>query len=169
MRVSILMKWCMRGLAVLFIFPGLASAHDYKLGHLRMDHPYALIKTDPPSRLEVYFRAFKNDGSTLDRLVKVRTPIAGEALIRTETHTVDHEITWVPIDTLDVPAKGQVAMRHDTPEGYQILLTNLKRSVKVGDRFALTLSFEQSGEKEVMVWIQAPRKKVKGSVSTHKH
>ena len=155
----------MRLLAMAFIAPGLVWAHDYKLGHLRMDHPYALLKTEPTTRLEVYFRTFKNDGSQPDRLLAIRTPVAGQAIIRTETHSIDHEITWVPVQSLEIPAKGQVAMRHDTPDGYQLLLTEIRRSLKVGDRFPLILNFEKSGEKEVMVWIQAPR----NTSATHKH
>lgn len=151
--------------AIAFIVPGLVWAHDYKLGGLRMDHPYAVIKNDPSVRLEVYFRAFKNEGAQSDRLLGVRTPIAGQAQIRTETHSVDHEITWVPVQSLDIPAKGQVSIRHDTPDGYQLLLTDLKKPLKLGDRFPLTLVFEKSGEKEVMVWVQAP----KNIGTTHKH
>ena len=157
--------WCLRLFAIALIVPGLVLAHDYKLGNLRMDHPYALIKTEPDTRLEVYFRTFKNDGSQSDRLLDVKTPVAGLAMIRTETHSIDHEITWVPVQSLEIPAKGQVSMRHDAPDGYQFLLTEIKRPLKVGDRFPLTLNFEKSGVKEVMVWIQAPR-----SVSSkHKH
>jgi hypothetical protein len=155
----------MRLLAMAFIAPGLVWAHDYKLGHLRMDHPYALIKTEPATRLEVYFRNFKNDGSQSDRLLGVRAPVAGQAIIRTETHSADHALTWVPVQSLDVPAKGQVAMRHDARDGYQFLLTEIKRPLKVGDSFPLTLTFEKSGEKEVMVWIQAPR----NASSAHQH
>jgi len=159
------LRWCMRLVAFALLVPGLVRAHDYKLGELRMDHPYALIISEPTTRLEVYFRAFKNEGGQSDRLKSVRTPVASQATIRTETHSEDHEITWVPIHSLEIPAKGQVAMRHDAPYGYQVLLTELIRPVKLGDRFPLLLNFEKSGEKEVMVWIQAPR----NNSSIHKH
>lgn len=165
MLTPTLLRWSMRLFAIAFIAPGLVLAHDYKLGMLRMDHPYALLKTEPTTRLEVYFRTFKNDGSQHDRLLAMRTPVAGQAIIRTETHSIDHEITWVPVQSLEIPAKGQVAMRHDTPDGYQLLLTEIRRPLKVGDRFPLILNFEKSGEKEVMVWIQAPR----NTSATHKH
>lgn len=150
---------------LVFFAPALSWAHDYKLGHLRMDHPYALIKSEPSTRLEVYFRSFRNEGGQIERLMGMRTPVAAKAAIMTETHSVDHEITWVPVQSLEIPTKGQVAMRHDTPEGYQLLLTELKRPVKVGDRFPLILIFEKSGEKEVMVWIQTPR----NTSPTHQH
>ncbi len=165
MLISIFPRWCMPLLAVAFFVPGLAWAHDYKLGQLRMDHPYALIKTDPSARLEVYFRSLRNEGEQPDRLVAMRTPVATKAVIMTETHSVDHDITWVPVQSLEIPAMGQVAIRHDKPEGYQILLTELTRPLKVGDRFPLNLLFDKSGEKEVMVWVQAPR----NAQPSHKH
>ncbi len=165
MFASTRLRWCMCLSVLAFFVPALAWAHDYKLGHLRMDHPYALIKSEPSARLEVYFRSFHNESGQLERLTGMRTPVAAKVAIMTETHSVDHEITWVPVQSLEIPPNGQVTMRHDTPEGYQLLLTELKRPVKVGDRFPLTLIFEKSGEKEVMVWIQVPR----NVQPSHKH
>ena len=157
MLITTFLRWCMRLLTMAFFVPALACAHDYKLSQLRMDHPYALIKSEPSIRVEVYFRSLRNEGDQPDRLVAMRTPVATKAVVMTETHSVDHDITWVPVQSLEIPAKGQVAMRHGTPEGYQILLTELTRPLKVGDRFPLHLLFDKSGEKEVMVWVQAPR------------
>jgi len=165
MLVTTFPRWCVRLLTMAFFVPALAWAHDYKLGQLRMDHPYALIKTEPSIRVEVYFRSLRNEGDQLDRLVAMRTPVATKAVVMTETHSVDHDITWVPVQSLEIPAKGQVAMRHGKPEGYQILLTELTRPLKVGDRFPLYLLFDKSGEKEVMVWVQAPR----NVQPSHKH
>lgn len=130
----------MRLLAMAFIAPGLVWAHDYKLGRLR-GSPLCLIKTEPATRLEVYFRNFKNDGSQSDRLLGVSAS-SRQAIIRTETHSADHTLTWVPVQSLDVPAKGQVAMRHDARDGYQFLLTEIKRPLKVGDSFPLTLTLK---------------------------
>ena len=45
------------------------------------------------------------------------------------------------------------------------LLINLKVPLKEGDRFPVWLRFENSGEREVTVWVQRP----KGASSDHHH
>jgi copper(I)-binding protein len=46
-----------------------------------------------------------------------------------------------------------------------VLLRQLKRPLKVGDRFDMTLTFEKAGKVKVVVWVQRPRPGEK----THKH
>jgi copper(I)-binding protein len=47
--------------------------------------------------------------------------------------------------------------RHDAGEGYQVQLRHLKRPLKVGDRFDMTLTFERAGKVNVVVWVQNPK------------
>jgi len=161
----IVLRWFVRAIVLISAFPSLALGHDFKLGDLRIDHPYAILKVTPVATAEIYFRSLRNEGVSIDRLLKITTPVAQQAVIRTETHSVDHEITWVPIMSLEIPAKGKIPIRHDSTDGYQILISEFVRPLREGDRFPITLSFEYSGDKEVMVWVQTPRQRT----STHKH
>lgn len=56
-----------------------------------------------------------------------------------------------PVDRVEVPAGGTVEFR---PGGYHVMLRELKRDLKVGDRFRLTLNFEKSGSRVVEVTVR---------------
>ena len=148
-----------------FFFLGAAYAHGNKVGALVIDHPYAVENPEKLGEYAVYFKELKNTGTTPDLLQKADTAVATESVFRTETHSVDHEITWVDVKSIQVAPGQSIVFRHDAEEGYQVLLRQLKRPLKVGDRFDMTLTFEKAGKVKVVVWVQRPRPGEK----THKH
>jgi copper(I)-binding protein len=40
------------------------------------------------------------------------------------------------------------------PDGYHVMLSELKQPLKVGDKFPLTLTFQNAGAVEVSVWVE---------------
>ena len=59
------------------------------------------------------------------------------------------------------------ARAHDGRVGeYHLMLIDLKRPLKDGERFDLTLRFERAGERTVTVWVQVPRGEAAGG---HRH
>jgi copper(I)-binding protein len=76
-----------------FFFLGAAYAHGNKVGALVIDHPYAVENPEKLGEYAVYFKELKNTGTTPDLLQKADTAVATESVFRTETHSVDHEIT----------------------------------------------------------------------------
>ncbi|MEZ5098837.1 MAG: copper chaperone PCu(A)C [Thermoleophilia bacterium] len=61
------------------------------------------------------------------------------------------EMTMRPVEWIDVPAGGSVALE---PGGYHIMLVDLAKPLAVGDTFDLTLTFEQAGEQTVKVTVR---------------
>src|SRR3979409_2183302 len=57
---------------------GAASAHDYALKSLKIDHPFARA-TPPGAKVAGVFVAVENTGTQSDRLLSVSTPMAGVA------------------------------------------------------------------------------------------
>jgi hypothetical protein len=53
-----------------------ASAHEYQLRALRIDHPFARA-TPPGARSGGVFLSVENKGDRTDRLLTVSTPVAG--------------------------------------------------------------------------------------------
>ena len=41
------------------------------------------------------------------------------------------------------------------PGGYHVMLSELRQPLKVGDRFPMTLTFQNAGAVEVSVWVEA--------------
>ncbi len=140
-----------------FVLSGIAHGHGSKAGSIIIDHPYAVEQPESSGQYAVYFKELKNTGATADTLQAAETAIAREAVFRTETHSVDHEITWVDVKSIQIAPKQAIVFKHDAEEGYQVQLRDLKRPLKVGDRFEMMLTFEQAGKVKVVVWVQKPR------------
>jgi hypothetical protein len=56
------------------------------------------------------------------------------------------------IDRLDVPAGGKVELK---PGGHHIMLIELTRELKVGDKVEITLTFEKAGDVKVTAEVRA--------------
>ncbi len=56
------------------------------------------------------------------------------------------------IDKLEIPAGGKVELK---PGGYHILLIELTRELKVGDKVEITLTFEKAGDVKVTAEVRA--------------
>lgn len=131
-------------------------AHDFKARDLRIDHPYATPTRPGMTTGSVYFRGIRNTGSSADRLVSASTPVAASVEIhRMRMHGEVMQMRAVP--SLDLPAGATVPLRHGSPDGYHLMLLDLKSPLKDGDRFAVTLTFEKAGSHEVKVSVQTPR------------
>jgi hypothetical protein len=140
-----------------------AQAHGSKAGSLSIEHPYA-TPTPPAARVGgVYFRAIENTGKAQDRLLGARTALADSVEIHRSDMT-DGVMRMRALDALDLPAGAKVQLRHGG-EGVHLMLLGLRKPLKVGDKFALTLRFEKAGEREVEVWVQQPR----DSAPAHDH
>ncbi len=94
----------------------------------------------------VYF-VVRNSGGQADRLIGASTAVAGRAELH-ETREEGGVMRMVPVPAVEIPAGGEVAFR---PGGLHIMLMDLKRDLKVGDSFELTLRFERAGELKLSV------------------
>jgi copper(I)-binding protein len=135
---------------------GSASAHDFKAGDLRIDHPYATPSRPGVTTGAVYFRGIRNTVPTGDRLLSASTPVAA----RVEIHRMQMQgdvMRMRAVPALDIPGHSTVPLRHNTPDGHHLMLFDIKAQFKDGDRFPVTLTFERAGTYEVKVWVQTPR------------
>ena len=149
---------------VLVALVGNAHAHDFKAGDLRIDHPYATPSLPGARNGAVYFRGIRNSAALPDRLLSASTPVAA----RVDIHRMRMQgdvMQMRALPALDIPGHTTVPMRHNTPDGYHLMLFDLKAPLKDGDRFPVTLTFERAGTREVKVWVQTPR----GRIDPHTH
>lgn len=128
---------------------GPAAAHEFALKDLRIGHPYARA-TPPGARTGGAFLTVENRGTQGDRLIAVASPVAAAA----ELHSMAMEGTVMrmrAVRTIDIPAGGKVAL---TPGGFHVMLLDLKQPLAVGERIALTLTFERAGTIDVAVDVE---------------
>lgn len=142
---------------------GPAAAHDFKLGPLRIDHPYATPTPAGAVTGAVYLRGIRNTGEQADRLIGASTPAARNVEIHRSVIDAQNVMRMRAIDGIALPPKAEVLLRHGGE--HHLMLIDLKQPLKDGDRFAMTLRFEKAGEREVMVWVQTPR----GGAASHTH
>ncbi len=145
---------------------GAAQAHDFRLGQLVIDHPYAPPSLAGTSNGVAYLKGIRNQGDAPDRLVSASTPVAE----RVEIHEMTHEgdvMRMRAVPGVELPAGQEVQLRKG--QRYHLMLLGLRQPLKVGDRFDLTLKFEKAGETTVKVYVQEPKAAGAGGEGGHEH
>jgi len=97
------------------------------------------------------FLTIRNAGTQADRLLSAATPLARTVEIH-ETIRDGDVSRMRPVQALDVPAGGSVALR---PGGAHVMLVGLTEALRPGATLPLTLTFERAGRVEVQVAVQA--------------
>ncbi|MCW5745685.1 MAG: copper chaperone PCu(A)C [Alphaproteobacteria bacterium] len=126
-----------------------AWAHDFTLGSLTIDHPWAR-ETASMARAGGAFMTIENKGGTPDKLLRARSPVAA----RTEVHTVirDGDVMRMrEVPAIELAPNSKVELK---PGGYHVMLMELKAPLKAGDKFPLTLTFEKAGEITVDIVVE---------------
>jgi len=129
---------------------GSSFAHDYSAGALQIEHPWS--RALPPNAVTgAVYLGLHNQGKTADRLLSAQTPQA----TKTEIHTMlqlGEVMKMQKLDSVGIPASGDTKL---APGGTHLMLFGLHKPLVAGERFPLTLQFEQAGKVEVEVMIEA--------------
>jgi copper(I)-binding protein len=143
---------------------GIAHAHDFRKGDVVVDHPYATPSLAGVNTGAVYFKAIRNTGKTPDRLLFARTEVARRVEIH-QMHLDGNVMRMRQVPALELPARSEVSLRHGGAGHHHLMLLELVKPLKDGDRFDVELTFEKAGTKRVNVWVQTPR----AGSTEHKH
>jgi periplasmic copper chaperone A len=125
---------------------GAASAHEYEIGKLIVEHPW--IRAPKPGESKAYLYAFiHNEGAEPDRLIGA----TGEKFGNFEIY---------PDARSSAKGKGILIPPNATttlaPGGAYVLLLDIKKHLEVGWGLELTLKFEKAGEVVIDAAIEAP-------------
>lgn len=141
--------------SLLVALGGPVAAHDFMLGPLRIDHPYALPTPPGAANGAAYLRGIRNTGDQADRLVGASTPVARVVEIHRSAVDAQNVMRMRAVDGIDLPPRAELKLRHGGE--HHLMLIGLNQPLKDGDRFPMSLRFEHAGERQVMVWVQQPR------------
>jgi len=104
-----------------------------------------------PGNSAIYMVIY-NDGTAGDRLVGATTGVA--RTVELHRTTVEGGMAqMMKVAGIDVPAKGKVELK---PGGLHVMLIGLKRDLRVGEQFPVTLTFQRSGQVRLTVGVRAP-------------
>lgn len=148
--------------AALALSASFASAHEFKLGPLKIGHPWSRA-TPAGAKVGGGYLSIENTGTTPDRLVSVSVPFAAHAEMH-EMAMKDGIMTMRPLEKgIEVPAGGKVEFK---PGGYHIMFMNLKQPLKQGEMMKGTLTFEKAGSVDVEFKVDSIA--AKGGEADHK-
>lgn len=98
------------------------------------------------------YMTLHNHGKQDDRLLGVRTPVAGKAQIHQTSIGANGVATMRPVDAVEVPAGGMAELK---PGGLHMMLMQLNHALEPGMDVPLTLIFEKAGEVTITVRVMA--------------
>jgi copper(I)-binding protein len=122
-----------------------ALAHDYTVGSLKIDHPWARATPKGASVGGGYMK-ITNSGTAPDRLVAGSSDISSSF----EIHEMKMEggvMKMRPVANGIEIKPGQTVTLD--PSGYHVMLVDLKKQLVQGERFKATLEFAKAGKVEV--------------------
>lgn len=127
-----------------------ALAHGYQAGRLAIQHPWSR-ETAPGQAVGGGFMTITNKGASEDRLVSGTSPVAAE--VQLHTMTMDGGVMRMRQveGGIAVPAKGALELK---PGSYHIMFMGLKRQLRQGERFPVTLRFQRAGSVTVQFAVQ---------------
>lgn len=124
----------------LLAWPSLAAAQEFKVGGVTVVAPWARA-TPGGAKIGGAYLELKAAAGAGDRLVSAASTAAGTVEIH--EHVNEGGVMKMRrVDGLAVPAGGSVTLK---PGGYHLMLMDLKRPLKQGDKLQLTLTFEKAG------------------------
>jgi len=107
--------------------------------------------TPPGAKIGVGFMQLKNAGAAAERVIGASSPVAG----RVEMHVTTREgdvMRMRQVESFDVPAGGSFDLK---PGGAHLMLVDLHRPFKQGEKVPLTLKLEKGGELKVELTVEA--------------
>jgi copper(I)-binding protein len=146
--------------ALALSWSSVATAYDYKLGTLEIDHPWARA-TPPTAPAGGGYLTITNKGAAADRLVSVKSPAAGAV----QVHEMKMEGNVMRMREVEgglaIAPGATVAL---APGGLHLMMMGLKMPLKQGEKVPVTLVFEKAGSIDIELDVMAM-----GAAPAHEH
>jgi periplasmic copper chaperone A len=136
--------------AALATLPMAASAEEYRLDELRIDHPMARA-TPPGARTGLVFFTVDNAGDEADRLERASTPVAGGVSMH-QMIVEGGMMKMRAVPSIEIRPGARIEFH---PGGYHLMLLELKQPLVAGEKFPVTLTFARGGAVTVSVQVEA--------------
>lgn len=126
-----------------------AIAAEWKQGNITVSNPFARA-TAGKATAGGSFLTIMNAGDA-DRLLAASTKVG--AVNELHTHIKEGDVMKMrQVEYIDIPSHGMVELK---PGGYHIMMMQLDKPLKEGEKFPLELTFEKAGTVTVEVSVGA--------------
>ena len=127
-----------------------AFAHDFQVGPITIDHPWAR-STAPTAQAGAAYFVLSTQGESPDLLVAASSPVADRAELH--THIMDDGVMRMRhVEAIEVAPGTPTVLE---PGGLHVMLMGLQGPLVEGETFPLTLMFETAGEVTVEVMVES--------------
>lgn len=134
--------------ATALLVSSLAAAHEYKVGTLTIEHPWARASVAANGAA---YMTISNSGTEADELLAAASPVADK--VELHTHIMEGEVMKMrPVKAIEVNVGEPAVLK---PGGLHIMLIGLKAPLKEGEKFPMTLTFKNAGTVDVEVAVQS--------------
>ena len=139
--------------ALLMLGAGAAWAQNDRIGNIEVSNPWAPATGSVLTNTAVYL-SLTDVGTKADELTGASTAVAQ----KTELHVFDvkdgvygmHKVDGIAV----TPGSAATVLR---PGGAHVMLESLKRPLRAGTTFPLTLDFQRAGQLQVEVRVESPQ------------
>ncbi len=131
------------------LLPGFALGHDYMLGDLHVEHPFARA-TAATAMAGAGYVEIMNSGNIDDTLIAIEADFPRVSLH--DSSTVDGVASMIALDGVTIPAGGTVTF---APGGMHVMFMGLNGDpLEVGEEVPATLVFEKAGRLDVVFKVE---------------
>src|SRR5215471_14230405 len=127
-----------------------ATAEDYRFDSLRIDHPIARA-TPPGARTGAVYFTVDNASNESERLMRASSPVSGGVALHQMAHE-DGVMKMRAVPSVEIGPGGRLELK---PDGYHLMLIDLKQPLRAGETFPLMLTFERAGTIRTMVTVES--------------
>ncbi|WP_425040609.1 copper chaperone PCu(A)C [Primorskyibacter sp. S187A] len=128
---------------------GPALAHEFNIGGLFVEHPYA-PPTQAGATSAIGMLTIRNQTDETEKLTDIRGPF--DTVTLRHRVEVGDEMRLVPVDRLAIPRGGSVTL---TAEALHVFFDGLAEDgFAKGDRIPTTFVFQNAGEMEVIFVVE---------------
>ncbi len=109
------------------------------------------FETAPTMKVGAAFGEIVNTGTESDKLLSAESPVAGHVEIH-EMSQDDGVMKMRKVKDVEIPAGKSVSLN---PKSYHLMLMDLKKPLKKGDEFPVSLTFEKTGTIHIETEVQS--------------
>ena len=146
-----MLRFALNASGAFLLMASTAFAHEYKLGALEIDHPYAR-ETMANAPVAGGYMTIRNTGDTSDVLIGGSADFAG--VVQIHEMKMDGDVMKMrEIEGgLEIPPGGEVVLE---PGGFHIMFMKLTEPLKAGEKRPVRLEFRQAGGIDVEFNVEA--------------
>ena len=140
--------------ALLISSAAVAFAQNDRIGDIQIGHPWAPAATGSKLTNSAVYMSLIDSGLKSDELIGASSPVAQK--VELHVFSVENGVYGMHrVEGFEVSPGGAATVLR--PGGAHIMLESLKRPLRAGTTFPLTLTFQRAGQLQLEVPVESPQ------------